>query len=282
MKKSNIVAMSFLSVLFISVIGMFYYQNFYLDHQQKKNLKTVFVVKKDMPMGSVFTEENVGVLQIEKERVFDNYITKADEILGKKSKATLYKNEIITKERVQEDGNEKEDGNFRLSVTSKEMPPNIKVDDTVRILVKPRKMSQLFEVVNAKDVEHVNVKVTSSGKETSHVLSLTILASNEEIELYQKAKSLGDIIIVPYEELSGTYMTSTLPFNEVAVLIQRIQEKANIEKKSKDAYFGQIHEVKLGDTWTSLANKYLTTSEELKGLNPSVHTLKEGVFIQVN
>ena len=272
--------MAILLVLFIGVAGMFYYQNFHLVGLEKKNKVTVLVAKKDIPVGTSFTTDNTGLLKVDKESVLDTYVTDFSKLEGLSAQTTVYKNEIINDKRIESDKAGKT--KYNLSIKPSNQITGLEEGDTVRIFVKPRSMSQLFEVIEVKDVEKVITKVSGSGKETGIIENINLLASDAELELYERAVSVGDIVVIAYNDLSDVNRAEILSFTEAATLIEQTIEYARSNNKTKGNYFGVIHKVTQTDSWSSLSSDYTKTEESIKELNPTVKRLKAGELVRIN
>ena len=277
--RSNKILMSLLAVLFIAVAGMFYYSNFYSVQQQEKDMVEVFVAKKDISQGSLFSESNVGKISMKKEQVLEGYVTDYKKLEDLSASTTVYKNEIITNARVAS----KKTGE-KLHVVSV-IPLNevqgLEEGDTVRVFAKPRFMSQVYELFEIKEVQAVNMKKQSSGKETTLVQSIDLKVSDKEVEIYEKALASGDISVVLYSDLSDVSKQEFVSYEEVSYLVELAQDRADSLRKNTGTYYITLHKVKTGDTWESLAKQYKQTPEAIKEVN-RVTTLEVGSILLVN
>lgn len=277
--RSNKILMSVLAVLFIAVAGMFYYSNFYTVQQQEKDLVDVYIAKKDISQGSLFTENNVGKVSMKKELVLEGYVTDFKKLKNLSAVSTIYKNEVLTQARVAD----KKTGE-KLHVVSI-IPLNevqgLEEGDSVRVFAKPRFMSQVYELFEIKEVQAVNFKKQSSGEETALVQSIDLNVSDEEVEIYERALASGDISVVLYSDLSDVNTQEFLPYEEVAYLVEIGQDRAKMANKKIDYYYIGIHKVESGDTWESLASKYKHSIADLQLFNQTT-TLKVDDVILVN
>lgn len=274
--KGMIVA---LVVMFVAVIGMFVYNIAFSSAQESKQFETVLVAKDTILEGEAITKDDVKEIKIDKSAVVDSYVLNTKE-LGKDAaaKTTILANEILTDERISSE--KKEMGNHSLDLS---FSNNITVEegDFVRILVKPKYMSQVFELFAVKEIEKLNYKVQSNGTQTGVLESITLNVTEEEMALYQQALSDGEIIVAKFDsvaEVEEEYIT----FEEALSTIERSVSEVREEGRKEGYFFVTLHKVEKEDTLQSLADKYKVSEEQIKKLNDSSDALVEDSIIRVN
>lgn len=266
-----------LIVMFLAVVGMFVYSILYSSAKEINNYQTVYVVKETLLEGSSITENDVKELKIDKSVDVKGYLTSLEE-LGEKSKvnSTILANEIILLERIDKDAEIAEKHEFNIQFSNK---VGIKEGDFVRVLVKPKYMSQVFEVLTVKEVQKVNFKKQNNGADTAILESVTVMVTEEEIALYEQAISSGDVILAKYNTVVNTD-ESYISFNEASQVIEKSIAQVREEGRKEGYFFVTLHQVEAGDTITALAEKYDVDASQIEAFNRT--QLKEDSVIRVN
>lgn len=254
MRGKQKILLGLLVVTFLGSSGMFYYQNVYMKEESKQNRVQVLVAKKDISEGAEFTSDNVGAILMDKDTVLPSYVTSFSDLKGRTASDDLLNSEIITKPRIEENSN----GTRMLSVglVSKNIPPNIKKGDNIRLYVQSKLTNQVYEVFEKKEVVAVNMKKSSSGKETTTVATLDVLMSDEEAVLYYSAQKIGDFYFARYYDLTENNVGDTPKFTlEVA---EQLTAAANEKKSTTTTSSSTSSGTKINTGTSSQTNKPAT------------------------
>lgn len=93
-------------ILFLTLFvaaAMFYYDKVYLEGKSAENQVPVFVALEDIQQGTEITTDDIAVMYLDSAKVLDAYVTNLKEIEGKYAATNIYKDEIITDNRLTEE-----------------------------------------------------------------------------------------------------------------------------------------------------------------------------------
>lgn len=230
MRKKEKIIMLILSIMFLASGVMFYYQNVYSDKADMKNKQYVVVATKEIAKGATFKEgENYGVIPQDKEFVFKNYVVYGSEfqkekLEGKKANSPILKNEVVTTDRVDVEGQSKDV--FRLFV----QPDNYfdaEKGDRIDVYVqvsrvdpndKDKRLYETYSLMRDVVVESVVMKKNSNGVDTATKDYLEVHVPKENVTDYQLAEYLTDlkskILAVEYNSVLTEAQKTVRDFNE--------------------------------------------------------------------
>jgi LysM repeat protein len=280
MRGKNKVMLTALLITFVATTGMFYYQNVYSPKQDESKKITVLVAKKDIAEGSAFTTDNIGGIKIDKNMVLPNHITKFDDLKGKSSNSDILSNEIVTKPRINgvSDGTKQ----FSLGIEAKNLPTSIKNGDYVRVYVQTTVGNKIYELFEKKEVVSINLKKSSSGKDSTAIESVDLLLSDKETVSYFDAQKAGNILMVRYNDLTENDTVDIPKYDMRSEELTKLKAEAEEQETHKESYQKEEADgavkyiVKSGDTFESISKEFNITEDEIKTLNPGVTTLSPG------
>jgi len=212
MRSKEKLVLFLLFFVFLLTAGMFFYQNVYLKQQDEANQVPIYVALYDIPKGTTLSEENVGMMKLDKEKVLPSYITNFDDLADKVVNSEILKNEVITEGRLTDEG--KEDNTFKVLVK----PSNkLKVEqgDVVNVYVQVKERDKedkskinyvTYHLLSNKSVAEVEFKKNSSGKVQEGNIEGVVLHLSEQdalnVHIASFMKELdAQIIVLPYQDL---------------------------------------------------------------------------------
>lgn len=219
-----------LFIVFLITAGMFYYQNMYLKQKDAGNQVPVFMAIKDIPEGATFSKQNFGQITLEKTQVdkLTNYIPVTVKglasIEGKVANSNILKNEIITKERI--DNQKTKEDTFKVLVQPAEKV-TVEQGDLVNIYLQLTREDktdktlihyETYSIAKKKVVKDVIFKKNSSGKIQEGVVDyLRFTLSEQESLNYHLAKQIksAKIIVVPYENILNKDDAQVADFSKI-------------------------------------------------------------------
>jgi hypothetical protein len=198
-------------ILIILQIFVVYYQNTILPKKDLTNYKEGYIVVEDIKKGSEITKDNVKTVKIRKDSYLPTYVDSLKIVENKIAKTNIYKGEMLSKTRVEDKKNSKNEGENKYELyigIQNQNLKNIKENDDVRVFVRLyNKKSGRVEVLNLlenKSVEKIYYKKSNkSGKITEinqEVDGILVLVSDEELLNYHSANKLGEIIVAKYND----------------------------------------------------------------------------------
>lgn len=123
--KNLAIILVLVSLLLSAIIFSIYLYNINKQTIAKNNkLVTIYVAKEDIKKNSFIQEDNIVKTSIAKQYLLNNALTKK-EILGKITKETIYKNEIIIKEKISTKKEQEEKFLLDFKYSSYNMPFNL-------------------------------------------------------------------------------------------------------------------------------------------------------------
>lgn len=219
-----------LFVMFLAMVGMFYYQNFHKDTNEMEGKKLVVIATQDIAKGDTFKyQENYKVTILEDNLVLDTHIVfngKPDEkvLEGKLANSPILKNELVTTGRV---SSEESEDLYRLFV----QPDNqfqAKAGDLVNVYVqlsvKDKEEKELIHYRTYKLLDGVSVKSevkkkNSNGQELQVTQWLEVHVSENEAIDYNLAKYLekneSQIIVLQHENALNENESVVPAFSEL-------------------------------------------------------------------
>lgn len=268
-------------------VGMFTYQNvIYPNYIESKNLTTIYTASKDIKAGEKITKSMLSAKEIRTTEVIEGMITDLNEVQGRYTKGALFKGEILSKYRLD---NEKvdEDQIFTIEFYSEYLSDvskgdfiavyvKIKTDDN-RLVVRelfPRKEVKVGQLLSQSSVGNSN-------QDGSNKIYITV--SEQEMKDYYLAQDRGEII--------GVKITSNdIPKTGLGKFDANSSESLNSVSQNNDSS-GQVptnenggimeYEVKEGDTLESIVIKFKTSESKIKELNNNKTIFNAGEVIYV-
>lgn len=270
--------LALLIFMFLTVVGLFIYNIKFTATQESKQFQAVLVAKETILEGNPIKKDDVEFLKIHKAGLSSSYHLKFED-LGKNpvAKSTILKKELVTKERIVEGKTETATHELDVAFSNK---VSVKEGEFVQILVKPKFMSQVFEVYEAKKVNKLNYKVQNNGAETGIVESISIQVSDDELALYQQALSNGEIVVSKFNSVADIEKDKHILFESAVSLIERSIAVSREEGRKEGYFFVTLHQVEDGDTIDSLAEKYNVSADQIKAFNPK--GIEKESIIRVN
>lgn len=238
MRSKEKLVLFLLFFVFLLTAGMFFYQNVYLKQQNETNQVPVYVALHDIPKGATLSEENVGMMKLEKQKVLPTYITNFDDLVDQVAKSEILKNEIITTGRISKDG--KGDETFKVLVK-----PNNKLivnkGDVVNVYVQVKERDKeeknkinyvTYHLLSNKAVAEVEFKKNSSGKVQEGNIEGVILHLSEKdalnVHIASFMKELdAQIIVLPYQDLLANDNFASVEEFEKSLHYTEYQEDAS-------------------------------------------------------
>lgn len=252
--------------------ALFAYDNFYLSSQNETQL--IYVAKQDIPAKTVLKADMFESVKVPTAGVLPTYITNINDVVGKKLKGGLLKDEPLSKNRLTTE----EDLEHNLEI-------RIDVDPT-SISVATNDYINLYVVLNVngdvqikKVFDSKQVKVESSSSEEGSSSFISIKANEEEVSKYLDANERGKILIVKNHDLDADEdITDYDPNSEDA---QNATPPTEEEQEEGATPTVSVVEKTFeeGDTLDELAIRYKTSVENIKKLNNNKEEFNVGDII---
>lgn len=266
--------------------GMFAYENFYLAKQEEANKITVYVAKQDIQAHTSIKAEMFQPLQIDRTSVLQGYVLDLNSVVGKELKGGLLIGEPLTKQRLDEEGNNKV-GELTLQITP-DTVGDIQVNDNVKVYVQlvnedsgEVTVKELFANKKVYKETEAENSLLPGGKEKS-ANSFNVIATEKEVKDYFVAKQSGSIMVVKINELDTEKITSDA--KAVDKFEADSDEVKNASKQDNGGDEGQAistYTVKNGDSLESLSLKFKTKKETISALNGGKEEFEAGEMIQI-
>lgn len=256
---------AFLSLMFVVVVGLFSYNIFYSDSEESKQFKTVVVAAKEIAAGDAIEQSDLKEIKIHKDAIMGDYINSLNKVeKNLVSNTIILEGEIINSQKLVKVDSVNEYQFIDIQVNGS---LNIKEGEFIQVFVKPRYMSQVFSVFDLKEVEKINYKTQGNGVVTKIPTSVTIKVAASDIELYQQAVSVGNVLVVKYDSITGiNEAVKVIDFEKSVVAIQNAITSAKAENHREGYYFVVLHE--LGEeSLSDIALKYNVSEKQITEMN---------------
>lgn len=295
------ISISMITGLVVVAGGLFGYQNFYSNKQQLKNQTTIYVAKSDI---QAKTKVNANMLEsksIPTSGVLSNYVTSASlkDVVGKELKGGLLKGEPLTTVRV---NTEKSDLKSNLTVKLEpDFPCQIQPNDNVNVYVvlanKNTGEVTVKDLLSNKKVyspdtasQNGVVNVNSGNSEAQKNLVL-VRVTDEELQIYYKAKASGRIVVSKVTDLDTKEISSKNSVKESAsdkktdnkydANSVEAQSSYKPTNNSNNSVAVEVYTVQEGDNVDSLCKKFKTSKDVISKLNNNNTEFKTGEKIIV-
>lgn len=268
-KKVNKIMLSMGVLVGISV-GMFTYQNFYLNKQNSDVL--IFVAKDNIPAMTTVTNDMFKTVSIPQSGILPGYVTNINEIVGKELRGGLLKDEPLSKSRLIVNKDAKYDLEIKLE---SEISIPVSDNEYVNVYVSLTDSQGNVEVKKVFDTKQVSLKGAGVTITESADAYLTVRVTEDELSTYYNAKEKGKIIVVKNNSLDATEDITDNKYDPES------QEAQNAIKPSENEEQGSAvsvieKKVEEGETLDTLAIKYKTTAENIINLNNGKSDFKVG------
>lgn len=300
---------SIVATLTLLAGGLFAYDNIYLTKKEQANLVPVYLAKHDIQAYTEVDKDMFNVVGVHKESVLPSYVTNIENIEGQSTIGAILKDEPLTKQRLATENKQKE-GDFSLKVEP-DFIGDLSKGDTVKVfvqLVNPKTKETTVKVLfDQKQVKKVvspdNVVIDGILQSGVKIGSISINATEDELESYYNAKQSGYIIVAKYEMLDVNEVVSTQveenkgseQKSEVTDVKETSEGKEKFEPNSKEAIeseriFDQeegeamavmSYVVQEGETIDTLSIKFKTSVEQLTLMNEQKSEFVTGETITV-
>lgn len=256
---------AFLILMFLVVVGLVSYNIYYSEVEESKQFQTVIVANKEIAAGESIKQLDFKEIKIHKDALMSDYVTSLKEIEENLVANTIIlEGEIVNSQKLVKADSV---GEYQLIDININGSLDVQVGDFVQVLVKPRYMSQVFNVFDLKKIEKINYKTQNNGAVTKIPTSATIKVAASDIELYQQALSVGDVLVVKYDSIAGIDKTEkVIDFKKSIGVIQNAIASAKAEGHREGYYFVVLHE--LGEeSLSEIALKYNVSEKHIKAMN---------------
>ncbi|MBG9693065.1 hypothetical protein ABD91_20110 [Lysinibacillus sphaericus] len=256
---------AFLSFMFVVVVGLFSYNIFYSESEESKQFQTVVVASKAIAAGDTIEKSDLKEIKIHKDALIGDYVNSLKKV--KKditANNIILEGEIINSQKLVKADSVNEYQFIDIKINGS---LNVQEGEFVQVFVKPRYMSQVFSVFDLKEVEKINYKTQNNGAVTKIPTSVTIKVAASDVELYQQAVSVGDVLVVKYDSITGLdEAEKVIDFGKSVSAIQNAITSAKAEGHREGYYFVVLHE--LGEeSLNEIALKYNVSEKHITEMN---------------
>lgn len=276
-----------LAGLGVATVAMFSYQNIYVPNVVLEKESLVYVARDDIP---AYTEVDPSMFQavpVAERSVVSGSVTDIQSVDGKQLKGSLKAGEMLFDTRLTTDAIP--EGDLLTEVKIQSTLP-LKDNDNIRLFVKSTDAgNQLVveELFNSKKVYTKNtifgIAETGTTTEAASGMQFYLKLDQEEVLKYEEAISTGEIVAVKLlgDEEVGEAAQAVAPTDGTAVeketkLVSDKQPVKNSESRGSVEYT-----VEAGDTLASIADKFVTTENEINDMNEGIGSVNEGDIILV-
>ena len=266
-------------------VSMFAYQNvIYPKYIEPKNLVSIYTAVKDIKPGEELTKNMFIPQEIKASEVVKGMVTNIDSVIGKQTKGTLFKGEVLSEYRVSDkdvDGKQIYTIEFHSPYLSDVVNGDfiavyvkIKTDDN-KLIVR-----ELFQRKEVKKAESLSASDTGNTNEDG-TSKIYITVSEQEMKDYYLAQDRGEIIGVKITA-NDLIESTTEPFDANSQESLDAVSKDTPESKPTNGGAGIMeYEVKDGDNLESIVVNFKTTEEKIKELNNGKTVFSAGEVIYV-
>lgn len=286
-KKKMSVQGKILAGLTVATVAMFSYQNIYVPNVILDKEKLVYVARDDIPAYTKVNSNMFKPVPVSERSVVKGSVTDINSVNGKQLSGSLKAGELIFETRLTSD--EIPEGELLTEVKIESKLP-LKDNDNIRIYVKSKDTGNLFTVEELFKSKKVYTKNTIFGiaddgsqQSAETGMEFFLKLTQQEVLKYEEAVSTGTIVAVKVlddEEVSKN-VTSTTDTNvdsdidgDIEADTKLVSDKQPIEDEESR---GTVeYTVKDGETMKDIAEKFVTSENEISEMNDGISEVEAG------
>jgi hypothetical protein len=274
-----------LAGLSVATVAMFSYQNIYVPNVVLDKEELVYVARDDIPAYTKVTASMFQAVPQAERSVISGSVTDINSVEGKQLSGSLKAGEQLFETRLTTD--EVPEGELLTEVKIESKLP-LKDNDNIRIYVKSKDKGNLFTVEELFKSKKVYTKNTVFGiaedgsqQSSNSGMEFFLKLTQQEVLKYEEAVSTGQIVAVKVledEEVSKNVTSATDTNVEVDGDIEAdtklVSDKQPIEDEESR---GTVeYTVKDGETMTDIAEKFVTSENEISEMNDGISEVEAG------
>lgn len=288
-KKKMSVQGKILAGLTVATVAMFSYQNIYVPNVILDKEKLVYVARDDIPAYTKVSSTMFKPVHVSERSVVKGSVTDINSVDGKQLSGSLKAGELLFETRLTTD--EIPEGELLTEVKIESKLP-LKDNDNIRIYVKSKDTGNLFTVEELFKSKKVYTKNTIFGiaddgsqQSAETGMEFFLKLTQQEVLKYEEAVSTGTIVAVKVlddEEVSKN-VTSTTDTNidsdsdidgDIEADTKLVSDKQPIEDEESR---GTVeYTVKDGETMKDIADKFVTSENEISEMNDGISEVEAG------
>lgn len=219
MKFRERILLIIMIIVFITSLGMFYYQNIYTSNQVDKSKIEALVAVTDINIGTSINEKNTKLIKVDKDLLSPKNVIKKEEVLGMNVTNKILAGELINKDRLTKEKKVKDNINTYLIELNPDYRSEVSNGDLIRAYVqivdKEGNISnklifdkkEIIKISTAEGTNALALKQSSGG--------ILIEATDKEAISYYNAKQKGKVVVLKYKE-PAEKSDYVLPFLEIS------------------------------------------------------------------
>jgi hypothetical protein len=274
-----------LAGLSVATVAMFSYQNIYVPNVVLDKEELVYVARDDIPAYTKVTASMFQAVPQAERSVISGSVTDINSVEGKQLSGSLKAGEQLFETRLTTDTIPEGELLTEVKIESK-LP--LKDNDNIRIYVKSKDKGNLFTVEELFKSKKVYTKNTVFGiaedgtqQSSNSGMEFFLKLTQQEVLKYEEAVSTGQIVAVKVledEEVSKNVTSATDTNVEVDSDIEAdtklVSDKQPIEDEESR---GTVeYTVKDGETMTDIAEKFVTSENEISEMNDGISEVEAG------
>lgn len=284
-KKKMSVQGKILAGLTVATVAMFSYQNIYVPNVVLDKEKLVYVARDDIQAYTKVTPSMFQAVPVAERSVISGSVTDINSVDGKQLSGSLKAGELLFDTRLTTD--EIPEGELLTEVKIESKLP-LKDNDNIRIYVKSKDKGNLFTVEELFKSKKVYTKNTVFGiaedgsqQSSNSGMEFFLKLTQQEVLKYEEAVSTGTIVAVKVledEEVSKN-VTSATDTNvdidsDIEADTKLVSDKQPIEDEESR---GTVeYTVKDGETMKDIAEKFVTSENEISEMNDGISEVEAG------
>lgn len=271
-----------LSGLGVLTVAMFSYQNIYVPNYVLDNEALVYVARADIPAYTEVKGTMFQAVPVAERSVVSGSITDISSIEGQQLSGALKAGELLFKSRLTTDGIPEGELLTEVKIKSK-LPLND--NDNIRIYVKSTGKANVFTIEELFSSKKVYTKNTIFGltedgsqQSSSEGMEFFLKLNQQEVLKYEEAVSTGEIVAVKVledKEVAQSAVSAPKSENQTKLVSDK-QPVVSEQKRGAVEYT-----VKEGETLEDVAEKFVTTENQISEMNDGIGSVQEGDKILV-
>lgn len=277
-KKKMSVQGKVLAGLSLATVVMFSYQNIYVPNVVLEKEKMVYVARDDVSAYTTVTPSMFKAVPVAVNSVVSGSVTDINSIDGQQLSGSLKAGELLFKTRLTTD--KVSEGELLTEVKIESKLP-LKDNDNIRIYNKYKNkeaQTVVEELFHSKKVYTKNtifgIAEDGSQQSSDSGMGFFLKLTQQEVLKYEEAISTGQIVAV-----------KILDAEEVKVSANEVKSDTNAEKKlisdkqpiEVESSRGAVeYTVENGETMEDIADKFVTSKNEISEMNDGITEVKTG------
>lgn len=271
-----------LAGLSVATIGLFSYQNIYVPNVVLDKEVLVYVARADIPAYTEVTSAMFQAVPVAERSVVSGSVTDIGSIEGQQLSGSLKAGEMLFQTRLTTDGIPEGELLTEVKIESK-LP--LKDNDNIRIYVKSTGKANVFTIEELFTSKKVYTKTTVFGltedgtqQSSSDGMEFFLKLNQQEVLKYEEAVSTGEIVAVKVledKEVMKSAVFATKNNNQTKLVSEKQLIATEVERGTIE------YTVKEGETMEDVAEKFVTTENQISEMNEGIGSVQEGDKILV-